>query len=225
MDINLAIEEAMQKVNSGDLRSAQIILANILGQEPRNTRAWYLLSQIVGDRNREIDCLKKVLEIEPTSQQAEARLQKLQGENSQAPPGPILPSSPSTAKNPSRFLIFLILIFVGICILYTGLQIYNAPNATNCVGENLTCLVDHGGGDTYLFGTIKNTCDKPITNISLQGNVISPLDNQVLGEASAVQNYILAPGETAQYNLIAPNTYYGENLACRIDVKGAYFVK
>ena len=244
MDINLAINEAMQKANDGDIKSAQVILANVLRQEPRNARAWYLLSQIVGDPNREIDCLKKVLEIEPNSQQAKARLQKLQQVDVQAQPVPSVPKvqqtnskippnslapkiQPVIAKKTSPLLIVLVSIIAGILVLTFALRIINAPDATHCVKvvQNI-CLVSHDALNSYLFGSITNTCNQSITSINLHGIVVNPRDvNSVFGEVTALQDTVLAPGQEAQFNLVAVNTYYDSSLACVVDAESAYFVK
>ena len=161
MDINAAFQEAMQKANDGDIQSAQTILAGIIQQEPRNARAWYLLSQVIGDRNREIDCLKKVLEIEPNSQQAKARLQKLQQVNVSVKPRPAIPSVQpqpvipsvqpiSNTKRPNLLWIFLILglgIAAFCLVVYTYIQ--NLPDATQCVQLQF-CRVD-GANNGFHF--------------------------------------------------------------------------
>ena len=247
MDINLAIQEAMQRANDGDVQSAQAILANVLRQEPRNARAWYLLSQIVGDRNREIDCLKKVLEIEPNSQQARARLQKLQQTDVQVQPNPSnpkvqrantqiqsntsIPKVQPIAKKPSSLLIILISIVALMALCIVALQIYNAPDATQCVQiVEVNCLGDMGDSSnlyTMVWGNIKNTCDKPITNITLHGSEINRSDNHVMNEATALQSYTLAPGTIAKYEFNIPEEFYdyGVHASCAVNVKSAYFVK
>lgn len=244
MDVNLAIQEAMQKASDGDVKSAQGILANVLRHEPRNARAWYLLSQIVGDRNREIDCLKKVLEIEPNSHQAKIRLQKLQQIGVQIQPTPSVPKIQQTptqiqpapsipkvqpiAKKPSSLLIILISIFVvmGLCIF--ALKIYNAPDATQCVSFtkilNSSCLTTGDIRNTYIFGTITNTCDKPIKNISLRGKLFSSFNDLKLGEVTTLQEVTLAPNQSYDFNLVVryPNDSYAY---CTADAPSAYFVK
>ena len=199
MDINASIQEAIQKTNSGDLQSAQVILANVLRQEPRNARAWYLLSQVIGDRNREIDCLKKVLEIEPNSQQARARLQKLQQGNIPTQPKPAIPSVQPIPKNKKTNALWIFLILglgiVALClVVYTYIQ--NLPDATNCVqivdSDGITGVTEGANVHALLWGDIKNTCDKPITKITLHASIINPSNNQVLGETTNQESYILA---------------------------------
>jgi len=244
MDVNLAIQEAMRKANDGDVKSAQVILANVLRQEPRNARAWYLLSQIVGDRSREIDCLKKVLEIEPNSQQARARLQKLEQVNVQVQSSPSVskvqptntqiqtnlsvPKIQPVTKKSSLLLIVLISILGGIVILIVALQIINAPDATQCVSFtkilNNSCMTTGDIRNTYIFGDIRNTCDKPITNITLRGKLFSSFNDSKLGETTALQEVVLSPSQTYHFSLVVryPDDGY---LYCAADATSAYFVK
>jgi hypothetical protein len=240
MDTNVSIQEAVQKAESGDLQSAQTILASVLRQEPRNVRAWYLLSQVVGDRNREIDCLQKVLEIEPNSQQAKAGLQKLQQLNLPVQPQPAIPPVQPIPKNKTSSVLWILLILgLGIAAfcLVVGSYIYsstqNLPDATQCARlEDNYCDVGGGLGDTHIIGFIVNTCDKPITNVSLKGEVISVLDNSVLAEisgeiADSKTGQAITSGQHALFDLIKPNSYYGPSsfLRCDVSVQGAYFVK
>src|SRR5271157_9464 len=125
MDINVSIQEAIQKAKSGDLQSAQIILASVLRQEPHNARAWFLLSQVIGDSNREIDCLKKVLEIEPNSQQAKARLQKLQQVSAPVEPKPAnSPVQPIPKKKKINALWAFLILSLGIGALCLVVYFY-----------------------------------------------------------------------------------------------------
>jgi hypothetical protein len=231
MDTNSAVQEAIQKTNSGDLKSAQIILANVLREEPRNARAWYLLSQIVGDRNREIDCLKKVLELEPNSQQAKVKLQKLLNVEHpiQSANAPSTSQLVNKKKKTPAILTILAFLFVVLGISFAALYYFvkNGPDATQCVQvDHNLCLVMSDSLNSHLIGSITNSCNKSITNINLHGSVVNPDDiNSVYGEISALQKIVLAPGQSAQFDLVALNTYYSGNLACVIDTKSAYYVK
>jgi hypothetical protein len=235
MDINASIQEAMQKANAGNIQSAQTILASIVRQEPRNARAWYLLSQVIGDPNREIDCLKKVLEIEPNNQQAKVRLQKLQQVNTPIKPNPAVSNAYPASKNkmPSALWIFLILAIGGLGIFCLVVYLYaqNAPDATQCVRVS-ECFGADGGASSYLNGKATNTCSKPITRISLHGNVVNDIGyqtNVIIAQINDTLQIVLAPGETQDYVITIPNRNYGAFsggvFGCTVDVQGAYFVK
>ena len=220
MDIDAAFQEAIQKANDGDIQSAQIILASIVRQEPRNARAWYLLSQVIGDRNREIDCLKKVLEIEPNSQQAKARLEKLQQVSAPVQPKPaISPVQPIPKKKKTNALWIFLILGLGIVALCLVVFVYiqnfrgsggvgvlnnsvlNLPDATQCVsvGPNPTesplyllgeCIGINSGGNTLLTGDITNTCSKPITKIGLHGRVVGDVGYQTNVTLGEVSNIL-----------------------------------
>jgi cytochrome c-type biogenesis protein CcmH/NrfG len=51
-------------------KKAEEIQAEVVRQEPGNTRAWYLLSQEVEQPAQGVDCLKRVLAIDPDNVQA-----------------------------------------------------------------------------------------------------------------------------------------------------------
>ena len=236
MDINVSIQEAIQKAKSGDLQSAQIILASVLRQEPRNARAWYLLSQVIGDRNREIDCLKKVLEIEPNNPQAKARLQKLQ--QGEAPiqrqyATPLIRPTPKKNKASNLLIFFLVLGLsgLGVCLI-VYFDIKNVPDATQCVQVG-RCIGNDRGASSVLSGGITNTCSKPITNISLHGTVSSGVGyqtNVTLDQIDGGLQTVLAPGGMTYYILTIPNKNYGafdyyNSFDCQVSAKGAYFIQ
>ena len=217
------------------IQSAQIILASIVRQEPRNARAWYLFSQVIGDRNREIDCLKKVLEIEPNNQQAKARLQKLQQADTPVEPNPAVSNVYPVYKKKISSTLWTLLILaiggLGIFCLVVYLYAQNAPDATQCVQLN-ECTGADSWGSSVIFGKITNTCSKPITTISLHGNVVNDVGyqtNVIIDQVSNTFQVVLTPGETTDYTLTIPNRNYGAFsdgiFGCTVDVRGAYFVK
>jgi len=71
------IQSAVELAKKGDRQGATRILSQVLQQNPKNARAWYLLSQVVDDPKKKISCLVKVLEIDPGNTQAIDRLNKL----------------------------------------------------------------------------------------------------------------------------------------------------
>jgi hypothetical protein len=76
MDTNKLIQQAIDIGNTGNKQEARRILAQVVQQEPKNARAWYLLSQLVDKQDQVIYCLNKVLDIEPNNQKAAERLQR-----------------------------------------------------------------------------------------------------------------------------------------------------
>lgn len=70
-----AVEAARRKDNA----SARALLKQILTQEPHNLNAWLLASHVVESRSDAIDCLKRVLQLDPKHAYARQRWFKLQG--------------------------------------------------------------------------------------------------------------------------------------------------
>jgi hypothetical protein len=70
MDLNQAIFMA----KTGNFERALRILAQILKENPKNEEAWIWLSVCVDDDKKRVDCLRKVLEINPRNDQAKKEL-------------------------------------------------------------------------------------------------------------------------------------------------------
>ena len=71
------VETAINAAKAGDTKAAIDILNRAIKDNPRDARAWYLLSQVETDNSRAQECVNKVLEIAPDNQQAKDRLAKL----------------------------------------------------------------------------------------------------------------------------------------------------
>lgn len=71
------IQSAIELAKEGKRKKAITILRKLLQQNPRNPRAWYLLSQVAEDTDKSIQCLEKALELEPDNPQIKAKLKKL----------------------------------------------------------------------------------------------------------------------------------------------------
>lgn len=76
------IDERIQQVvafaKSGNKSEARRLLEQIIRDEPGETRAWFLLSQLVDTRDQAIQCMQRVLELEPENAQARRKLQEFQ---------------------------------------------------------------------------------------------------------------------------------------------------
>ena len=74
------ISQAIAEANAGNLKGAASVLERVLRANPRDARAWYLLSQVETNNTKAQEYVKKVLEIAPDNQQARDRLAKLEAE-------------------------------------------------------------------------------------------------------------------------------------------------
>jgi len=71
------IQHAISWAKAGNKEAARKALSEVVRQEPNNARAWYLLSQVIEDKEKVIYCLQKVLVLLPDNQHAKERLTQL----------------------------------------------------------------------------------------------------------------------------------------------------
>ncbi len=104
------LQQAIQAIESGDDAAGRQLLTRLVRIEPRNAHAWLWLSQVVPRQEHQLDCLLRVLSIEPENELALTKLAQLgraqtpaQSEHA-APPRPppmttqrrqIVPQSPA----------------------------------------------------------------------------------------------------------------------------------
>jgi len=74
---NPQLNEALRLAKAGQKARAKALLAQLVKQEPRNARAWYLLSQVVEDREQIIFCLEKALALQPENIPLKERIERL----------------------------------------------------------------------------------------------------------------------------------------------------
>ena len=86
------LERAIEIIQSGDRRTGRHLLAALLKSEPKNVRAWLWMSDLVDSDAQQFDCLRRVLDLDPTNTTARARLAGLGATKEQqrlAPDSPI----------------------------------------------------------------------------------------------------------------------------------------
>ncbi|MFL7869927.1 MAG: tetratricopeptide repeat protein [Anaerolineales bacterium] len=81
MDISQQLRKAYETAKTGDRPQARQILKEILKVEPDNDAAWYLYAKIAENRQRSIECLEKVLQINPSHPRARQDLARFKNEN------------------------------------------------------------------------------------------------------------------------------------------------
>jgi hypothetical protein len=75
-DFEQLIQMAIAEAKLGNKKKALSILGDVVRQESGNARAWYLLSQVVEEPAQAVDCLRRVLAIDPDNVQARGRQEK-----------------------------------------------------------------------------------------------------------------------------------------------------
>src|SRR5512133_463085 len=83
------VKQAMQAAGGDDRVTARRLLAEALRLDPQCAQAWYVLAQVVTDREQAVYCLKKVLELQPGNRLALELLQKLGAAKVVLPPDPL----------------------------------------------------------------------------------------------------------------------------------------
>jgi hypothetical protein len=116
IDNSNQLNNAREAISKGDKKTAKQILAGILNQDKLNADAWLLLADVLDDPQHRIECLKRVLQINPNNVSAKKRLDDLIKPASQnvnaAPVKTNNPPKATTKKIKSRPPILIIIIIV-----------------------------------------------------------------------------------------------------------------
>jgi len=80
--IDNLVDQAIVAAKAGNWKEARNLLSRAVQIDPKNARAWYLLSQVFEESDRIEFCLKRVLEIDPNNEQATEKLRILKAKQS-----------------------------------------------------------------------------------------------------------------------------------------------
>ncbi|HQF63893.1 MAG TPA: tetratricopeptide repeat protein [Anaerolineaceae bacterium] len=78
------LDRANELIQAGRTDQAMALLARILKNEPRNELAWVLLASCVDDELKQMDCLERVLSINPKNKQALVKYNRLKRKQKKA---------------------------------------------------------------------------------------------------------------------------------------------
>jgi len=78
--MNPKLQQAMSAAREGRSKEAQVLLTQILSQDPEEAQAWFLLSHLVDSEQKQLAYLKKVLALDPHHEKAAQRLAHLERE-------------------------------------------------------------------------------------------------------------------------------------------------
>jgi hypothetical protein len=85
------VRQAVEMAKSGNRTEARRLATQAVRSDPNNASAWVVMAQVVTDRKQAIDCLEKVLQLEPGHPWATLHLARLRGET--APPSTQAPTA------------------------------------------------------------------------------------------------------------------------------------
>ncbi len=104
-----ALRRAEDYLQAGKPQLAQSLLTEFVRQNPASERGWLLLSQAVTGQSQKIDCLQRVLRINPANAEAQTRLTRLLAPPetpaawaSDARTSALKPTRPQTDRAPAR---------------------------------------------------------------------------------------------------------------------------
>lgn len=148
------LQSVERLLKEGRKQEALSLLAGYLQQNPNSAQGWWLLGLTVSDPTRQIECMERVLLIDPASVLAQVRLEKLREEVSIPPPippfvepisfeepevsSPQLPKPPAAQKNIPisktknsvfQYVVISVLAFVVLVVLGFAVMMFlqNAP--------------------------------------------------------------------------------------------------
>src|SRR5512139_204180 len=94
------LTQAQEYLRSKQLPRAQRLLVEYIKKNPNSEQAWYTLSTVVDDPRKQIECLQRVLRINPGNAEAQSRLMSVMAKPAvvETPPVPIAqPIEPAPA--------------------------------------------------------------------------------------------------------------------------------
>jgi tetratricopeptide (TPR) repeat protein len=97
MDTTQQLQTAYETAKAGDRPSARQLVKEVIKAEPNNDAAWYLYAKIAETRQASIQCLEKVLEINPSHARARQDLVRFKGQDF-TPPTPQVHNLNSQAR-------------------------------------------------------------------------------------------------------------------------------
>ncbi len=95
------LQRAAAYLRAGQPHLARPLLIEVVKQQPRSEEGWLLLSQAVTEPRQKIDCLQRVLRINPGNVEAQARLRQLLAPPSERTTPSVPPSAPPVVRAPA----------------------------------------------------------------------------------------------------------------------------
>lgn len=83
------LKQAIAATRAGQSKEAQILLTQVLKENPNQVQAWYLLSLLVDSPAKQQAYLQKVVALDPTHEKAQELLAQSQSTSAPAPPTPV----------------------------------------------------------------------------------------------------------------------------------------
>src|SRR5262245_12747296 len=100
MDANTLWQQANQAIQAKDRERARRLLAELVRLEPKHEQAWLLLASVMADVDKAVDCLKRVLALNPNNARAQEWLALANSEKARVKAVAELPAEPDPLPDP-----------------------------------------------------------------------------------------------------------------------------
>jgi tetratricopeptide (TPR) repeat protein len=80
MDLDAIYTRAQAALQAGQLAESQRLLVQVLQADPRHEQAWLALAAVMTDPDQKLDCLERVITINPENEQAQTLLDEIRRE-------------------------------------------------------------------------------------------------------------------------------------------------
>lgn len=91
--MDLRLRKAVQAIKDAKIPEASRLLASLLKDDPQNEQAWLFLAVCVGEPAKKMECLQRVLDINPRNQHALRAREKLLNSGTPQPAKPFAPDN------------------------------------------------------------------------------------------------------------------------------------
>lgn len=235
------LKNAVELIKVNKKTEARQILVNILEQDEDNEGAWLWMTKTDIPDQQKIKCLKRVLEINPDNDKAEALLRKLEGKQEEellldefSDTPEVTPSKKKS--NAQNWLITAMLVGVASTVVCVILVLFNSTSTTPTQSSparvyaesyvdvlSMNCRND-GVGNTILEGRVTNTSETlTLQSVRLRGTLLSRFDESVMGtDWSYIDSDILPPNSTSSYTVYVDNPDEFP-ITCSVSVESASF--
>ncbi len=153
------LAQGMEFARKGDRKRARDLIAKAVKSDPSLKQGWWALSHLLDEQDQQLDCLKQVLKLDPSNEQALLKLEELQGASQsgihqpQAPPASLNqePPSPRVSRGRNRYATIAVAV-VGVIL----------------VGALLTWLVAGGALQGLFGGGEDELANLPVPSLPLE---------------------------------------------------------
>jgi hypothetical protein len=239
---------ARQAIQRGDEARARQLLIQAVRANPKDERAWLWLSAVIGDPDKEKDCLRQVLKINPHNEKARQHLARLEQPTPAAPvapgevvqpvapvpaPVPAVPPAAPTKPKKSKTWIWILIIGLGsiLCCLFGLAWLGQSSDSGGGAAAHIEfvgppeCEYIRSLGDWKCEGRVTNTGTRNVKLIQIRATITDSSHRQVGTEWTYADPDVVPPKGTSGYTIYVsdPTGGYERGHQVRVVVEGASY--